>query len=54
MKLKLQTMHNNYKEDGENTSDHLMCPNCGRCITCDDCECEMKKEWIKRGYVKDE
>jgi len=55
MALKLlKTMHNEYLEDGENTSDHLMCPQCGRCITCGDCECPMRKEWIKRGLIKNE
>lgn len=53
MKQKLQKMHEEYGEDEEDTSWHLMCPNCGRCITCNDCECEMKEKWIKMGYIKE-
>lgn len=33
------------------TSYHLCCPNCGMCIDCNDCNCKMRKEWIRRGLI---
>ena len=51
--LKLKTAHEEWGEPDDDVGRHLICPNCGNCITCDDCHCEMRQEWIKRGLIKD-
>lgn len=44
---KLKTMKETYGD----ASNHLCCPNCGACIDCGDCDCELRQEWIKGGYM---
>jgi len=48
-KIYKQTMNKQYKD----SSNHLCCPNCGLCITCGDCKCELRKEWKKRGLINE-
>ena len=49
-KKNLKTMDEEYGD----TSGHLCCPNCGRCIDCGDCKCKMRKVWIKKGFMPKE
>ena len=48
-KKKIKTMAETYGD----ISSHLCCPNCGMCIDCGDCECKMRKLWIKEGYMSE-